>query len=223
MSSVDKYAYTSPHNWGLLPTSPHWPKGAPVARSGAYGWLARRMQTFQDPKNIRPSWVFVETAMPFLTESGARTITPDQVEGAVWSAIINEARGIAYFQHNNNDTCDTYSILDCGQPIRDKLTAVHRKIRSLAPAINTQSYRYDFKSGTETMLKTYDGHAYIFAGVGLNQTTGTKTFTLPAGVNGTTVVVEAEGRTLPVVNGRFTDSFANEYSHHVYRVTLGSR
>ena len=158
--------------------------------------------------------------MPFLTESVRRTITPDQVEGAVWSAIINEARGIAYFQHNNNDTCDTYSILDCGQPIRDKLTAVHRKIRSLAPAINTQSYRYDFKSGTETMLKAHNGHAYIFASVGLGQTTGTKTFTLPAGVEGRTIVVEGEGRTLPVAGGRFTDSFPHEYSHHVYRIAL---
>jgi hypothetical protein len=32
---------------------------------------------------------------PFLTDSGARIITPDQIEGAVWSAIIHEARGLA--------------------------------------------------------------------------------------------------------------------------------
>jgi hypothetical protein len=32
---------------------------------------------------------------PFLTDAGARTITPDQSEGAVSSAIIHEAQGLA--------------------------------------------------------------------------------------------------------------------------------
>ena len=63
------------------------------------------MLTFQDPTDSEPKWVFVETARPYLTEPGARTITPEQIEGAVWGAIIHEARGIAYFQHNNNDAC----------------------------------------------------------------------------------------------------------------------
>ena len=40
-SSVDKYAYTSPHNAELLADSPHWPRGAAVARSATYGWLAQ--------------------------------------------------------------------------------------------------------------------------------------------------------------------------------------
>jgi hypothetical protein len=32
---------------------------------------------------------------PFLTDFGARIITPDQIEGAVGSAIIYEVRGLA--------------------------------------------------------------------------------------------------------------------------------
>ena len=151
-SSVDNYAYTSPHNAELLADSPHWPRGAAVARSATYGWLARRMRTFQDPKRIRPTWVFVETAKPYLTEPGARTITPEQIEGAVWAAITNEARGIIYFQHNNNEACATYSIVDCGPALRNRLASVHAKIRRLAPVINTQSYRWDFHSGADTML-----------------------------------------------------------------------
>jgi hypothetical protein len=219
-SSVDKYAYTSPHNAELIAGSPHWPRGAAVARSATYGWLARRMRTFQDPRRIRPTWVFVETAKPYLTEAGARTITPEQVEGAVWAAITNEARGIVYFQHNNDSRCATYSIVDCGPALRNRLASVHAEIRRLAPVLNTQSYRWNFRSGTDTMLKRHGGSAYVFASLGVRDEPGTKTFTLPGGVNGATVAVVGEGRTLPVRNRRFTDTFARESSHHVYRVSL---
>ena len=161
-----------------------------------------------------------------VTVRGGRVIALDEIEGAVWSAIAHEARGIAYFQHNNAtapECTELYSIVECGQALRNKLAAINAKIRSLAPVLNTQSYRYNFSSGTDTMLKTYNGYAYIFASIGVKQTPGTKTFRLPAGVNGTSVFVEREGRTLPVVNRRFTDEFANEYSHHVYRIPLGAR
>ena len=106
-----------------------------------------------EPEGLRPAWAFVETAMPLLGEAGARTITPKQMEGAVWQAIIHEARGVAYFPQNN-DACGGYSILyvdsqtsTCLQQLQtrqNKLVAMHAKIRSLAPVINTQSYVWNF-------------------------------------------------------------------------------
>jgi hypothetical protein len=239
--------------------------------SAAYGWIVDQMRIFQkaepspgdpppaEPEGLRPAWAFVETAMPLLGEAGARTITPEQMEGAVWQAIIHEARGVAYFPHNN-DACGGYSILyvdsqtsTCLQQLQarqNKLIAMHAKIRSLAPVINTQSYVWNFSddgiasNNSDTMLKTYNGYAYIFAGIGLeytgrdqsqcniinleqvcqalgtNQPTGTKNFILPAGVTGTTVEVVGENRIIPVVNGQFTDNFPNEYTHHVYKIAL---
>lgn len=219
-ASADKYTYTSPHVWDIVTDSPDWPKGAPVPRAASYGWQVDQMKRFQDRAHLRPIWAFVETAQPLLDESGARTITPDQLEGAVWSAIIHEARGVAFFQHNNNGSCGNYSLIDCGPALRAKVTALTAQIRTLAPVINSQSYAYDFENGTDTMLKTYDGAAYVFAGLGLLDPTGSKTFRLPPGVSGTSVTVVGENRTIPVVNGSFTDSFAAEYSHHVYRVGL---
>jgi hypothetical protein len=70
------------------------------------------------------------------------------------------------------------------------------------------------------MLKTWNGSAYVFAMIDGSSTPGSRTFTLPAGVSGTTVEVVGENRTLPVTGKSFTDSFANEFSYHVYRVTL---
>ena len=221
VSSVDKYAYTSPHVQGIIPDSPDWPKGAKVASSATYGWLASQLASFGDPAHRKPSWVFVETGKPFLTESGAKMIKPEQIEGAVWSAIIHEARGIAYFQHNNDKSCGVYSLLQCDPAIGNRVKIVNAKIAALSPVINTQSYVWEFGAGVDTMLKTYDGDAYIFAGVGLNQSVGQETFTLPSGVGGTSVTVVGENRTIPVANGRFTDFFANEWTTHVYRVSIG--
>ena len=217
-SSVDKYGYTSPHVQWLLPQSPRWPSGAAPASSGTYGWLAQQMASFQDPAVLRPHGTFVETAKPYLTESGATTIGLNQIEGAVWGAIRNEARSISYFQHNN-DGCGNYSLVDCSQALKDRVTSVNAKVRSLAPVLNTQSYRHDFRAGVETMLKAHGGSLYVFAGIGLNQAPGTKTFTLPAGVAGTVEVV-GENRTLPINGGTFTDTFAAEFSNHVYRVRI---
>jgi len=219
-ASADKYTYTSPHLWSIVPRSPDWPKGASVARAASYGWQVDQMKRFQDPSNPRPIWTFIETAMPLLDEAGAQTITPDQLEGAIWSAIIHEARGVAFFQHNNNGKCGVYSLLDCGSALQSKVTSVTSTIRTLAPVINTQSYEYDFANGTDTMLKTYGGDAYIFADIGLQDSTGSKTFALPSGITGSTVTVVGEGRSIPVVDGKFTDNFASEYTHHIYRITL---
>ena len=165
-ASADKYTYTSPDVGDIVPDSPDWPDGATVASAASYGWQVDQMKRFQDPAHLRPIWTFVETAEPYLTESGGRTITPDQIEGAVWSAIIHEARGIAFFQHNSDERCGAYSLIDCGADLQTRVTALTTQVRTLAPVINTQSYDFDFGSGTDTMLKTYADNAYVFADLG---------------------------------------------------------
>jgi hypothetical protein len=136
----------------------------------------------------------------------------------VWNAIIHGAAGISYFQHNNNGTCGTYSILQCGAALTQKITAIDAQVQSLAPVINTQSYKWNFGPGLDTSLKVSGGSAYIFAMT--DGSTGSKTFTLPKGVNGPVQVV-GENRTITPSSGTFTDSFAAEYTHHIYRIPLG--
>lgn len=218
-SSVDKYAYTSPHVQGLLPASRDWPAGAAPKSAGAYGWLEDQMERFQDPAKIRPNWVFIETAKPYLTEAGATSITVPQIGNAVWASIVHGANGIAYFQHNN-DGCGNYSLVDCSQALRDGVKAINAQVTSLATVINTQSYVWNFNAGVDTMLKVHDGSAYVFTSLGLNQTVGAKTLTLPADVTGTTVEVVGEGRSLTVSGGKFTDTFDAEGAHHIYKIAL---
>ncbi len=220
-ASADKYAYTSPAVQNLLSISPRWPAGANPESAAAYGWQVDQMRSFHVNPGDRPVWAFIEAGRPYLTEAGAGTITPDQMEGAVWSSIIHEARGVTFFRHDNSGrSCASYNILLNCADVRAKVMAVTADLRALAPVINSQSYVWGFGPGTDAMLKAYNDAAYIFAGIGLLDSPGSKTFTLPPGVTGTTVEVLGEGRTLPVVDGEFTDAFAAEYTHHVYRVVL---
>jgi hypothetical protein len=217
VSSVDKYAYTSPDARSVMTGSPSWPAGKNPATASAYGWLQDRMETFMSPVGSKPNWVFVETARPYLSEPGATTITGNQIEGAVWNAIIHGAAGIAYFQHNN-DGCGNYSLIDCSAELRNKVGAIDAQVRSLAAVINSQSYVWNFGPKLETSLKTKDGSAFIFAMT--DGSTGSRTFTFPAGLTGNVEVV-GEGRTISVTSGKFTDSFGSEFTHHIYRIALG--
>ncbi len=218
VTSVDKYAYTSTHVQELLQTSPAWPTGATPASAMAYGWLQDRMETFSSPQASKPNWVFVETAKPLLTEETATTINVEQIEGAVWNAIIAGASGIAYFQHNNNDECGMYSLVECSAALRSKVTAINDQVTSLAKLLNSPSYSWNFGPGLQTALKADRQAVYIFAMT--DGGTGTRSFALPDDVAGTTVEVVGEDRTIPITNGMFEDTFDAEYTHHIYRVAL---
>ncbi|MDP9936737.1 hypothetical protein J2T11_003105 [Paenarthrobacter nicotinovorans] len=220
-ASVDNYSYTSPHVAYEFGRSSSWPSGANVASAASYGWQVDRMRFYQAAPGIHPNWVFVESARPYLSEAGARTITPEQMEGAMWSGIIHEARGISIFQHNNDSQFGNYSLVDIPADRKAKIKDALGRIQALAPVLNTQSYVWDAgAAGVDTLLKAKDGSAYLFAGIGLNGATGSKTFTLPAGITGTQVEVVGENRSIPVQGGKFTDSFANEYTHHIYKITI---
>ena len=73
--------------------------------------------------------------------------------------------------------------------------------------------------GLEVMAKDYNGQFYIFADTrdSETQTNIPATFTI-ADHNATSVTVVNENRTIPVVNGVFTDTFATAATVHIYQV-----
>ena len=93
-------------------------------------------------------------------------------------------------------------------------------VHELAPVLNTQSYAWDAGAGLDTMLKVHDGAAYLFAMVDGSQSPGERTLRLPHVVDGTQAEVLFEGRSLPVTDGALVDTFAEEFSWHVYRIPL---
>lgn len=223
-AAVDQYVYTSSVVRGNVEASPYWPVGVSAKCAAAYGWLVDQMHSFHGATK-KPVFITIETAEPLLFSGETEVIPIEHFEGAVWAAICHEARGIMLFQHNS-DTTDYpfYSVTETSSARRAQVEAVLDKVHSLASAINTQSYVHDFgDADIFTMLKTYDGHAYIFAHVALGGSPGAgKTFSLPAGINGTTAEVVGESRNISITAGSFTDTFAAEYTHHVYKIPLAA-
>lgn len=221
-TSADMYWYTDP--WMCPGPGEPLPLGVPAAtcrRAANYGLTVDRMRYLDGLDGKRqPIYGFVEDGHPF-TQSTAPTITADQIAGAVMSSLIHEARGIIYFNHNFGGSCISQHVLrdQCGDAVRPTVAKVNSEINSLAPVLNTQSYKWTFNSSVDTMLKAYDGSFYIFAMPGRSGGTGTQKLTLPAGLTGSTAEVMFEGRSVPISGGAIQDDFAKESSYHIYKIT----
>jgi len=140
------------------------------------------------------------------------------MEGAVWQSIVHGARGIVFFNHSFGGACQSQHVLqECGAAMRDRVTSVTARIRSLAPVLNSQSYTWNGGSGVTTMLKKVGGSWYLVASLAQQSAAGSKTLNVPV-VSGTASVV-GENRTVPIVNGQMVDSFASSNVMHVYQTT----
>jgi hypothetical protein len=69
------------------------------------------------------------------------------------------------------------------------------------------------------MLKAQDGSFYIFAMPGRSGGTGSQKLTLPEGLHGASAEVLFENRTVSIANSVIQDTFAKEFSYHVYKIT----
>lgn len=89
---------------------------------------------------------------------------------------------------------------------------------SNASILELPRIEWDFSPQLDIMLKADDGYAYIFAMT--EGTSGERTFTLPKGTNGDTDEVLCEDRTIEINGKKFTDSFAEEFSYHIYKLKI---
>lgn len=231
--SLDMYWYTVAYcNWtpfrGDIYLNPVNQANCRTASSYGKTVKSLRQQDAADGK-LQPIWQFVENLNggpgggPFVAD-----ITGGQLKGAVMSSLINEARGLVYFNQSLNGPCQGGSIFRqsevtpnfCGASQVAAAKEVNNQVKQLAPILNSQSYQYSFGTGLDTMLKTYGGSAYLFAMVDGSSKPGNRDFQLPAGLTASSIEVMFENRKLPVEgNGHFSDNFANEYSYHVYKIT----
>lgn len=171
----------------------------------------------------------------------AHHITPPEFNWAVWSSLIHGARGIGYFVYVNDHTGGQFShSIQAGQSISmwDQAIVTNNLIISLAPVLNSpfalnyltavspNGYLFPayesgwLNGGIEACVKWYGNKFYIFATTRYSRTvTGTSaTFTLNSNVTSTQVTVLGESRTISISGHQFTDTFANAWTVHIYRV-----
>lgn len=227
--SIDQYFYTVPQcGWSnyrdaYIIAVPQ----ATCRTSSSYGKTVSMLRRRDATDNkLQSTWQFVELMAPEGPEKGFTPISGDQVKGAVMSSIINEARGIIYFNQSFSGPCPSGNIIRqsqvtagfCSDGQVAAAKTVNAQIKQLAPVINTQSYAYSFGSGLNTMVKYLDGSAYVFAMT--DGTGGGRKFTLPAGIHAKSAQVMFENRTIPITGDTWSDTFAHEYSYHVYKIDL---
>jgi hypothetical protein len=187
----------------------------------------------------KPVIVDVETGCPFIGQDSCTT--PDAMIAAAWQALIAGARGILWFQHNFGGPCVDYrtildgsnpesSMYDCqqtpGVTEHDVVLAL-KEFNSLVNSLNTVLLSpfadgYVSSDGDVSYMAKYlNGTFYIFAASGKpgipppdNQRVS---FSI-TGARKCSVNVLNEDRSIPVLNGKFSDVFCNDTSVHVYRV-----
>lgn len=231
--SMDMYWYTVPY-CSLSPYRDNYlvPIEQEFCRTASsYGKSVKAMRVRdQADGKLQPIWQFVENFNGGPEgEPLVATIRPEQLEGAVMSSLINEARGIVYFNQSLSGNCRSGNVFRESQVTpgfcaAEQVAAAGRingKIRDLAEVLNTQSYSYDFGGGLQTMLKVYDGSAYVFAMIDGSHAPGDRDFRLPAGITGRTIDVLYENRNISAkADGTFVDSFPHEAAYHIYKVGL---
>ena len=218
--SIDAYYYTNTGPSCYTSTVYGLVKSGECPKAADYGMDVRKELALVPGK---PVWNYVEVGS---TVKDGTTITPAKLGGAVWSSIINGAMGIDYFIEDTGlkacqGTGNLIRETSCPAAVAatSEIAHVDSQIKALAPVLNTQSFRYTFNHSLDTMLKYKDGSYYIFAMPGLKGGAGSYTLHLPPGLSASKAEVVDEGRTIPIANHAFTDSFAAEYSYHIYRIT----
>ena len=197
---------------------------AECRRAANYGTTVDRLRSLVSPARSKPIWNFIEDGHPF-TESDAPTITGPQIRAAVWHSLIAGARGIIYFNHNFGGSCQSQHVLrdSCGTAIRPTVKATNEQVTRLAPVLNAP-FADNFLTNTgnvRQMAKYQGGQFYVFAG-NKDNSAATATFSAPCVGNATATVVD-ESRTIPIVNGSWSDSFADGNAIHIYRIDGGSQ
>lgn len=184
-----------------------------------YGLSTKHVRSLVQPRASMPVWNFVEVGQPFAEEDDA-TITGPQLRAAVWSSIINGARGITYFSHSFGGPCKSYNLLrdQCGNAIRGDFAAVNKQIGQLAPVLNAPFVDgYARSDGPiDLAVKRYDGSNYLLVG-STRDAPADSAITLSCG-NAESVEVIDENRTIPIIDRTFRDTFADGNAVHLYRI-----
>lgn len=173
------------------------------------------------PNTQKPMWAWIETTK--ISSSSAGKPTPEQVRSEVWIALVHGAKGIGYFTHSWDPTYVSGAVLT-DMPMVEAITALNYQISALAPVLNSPDLlgyatRSSSNAGVpiDILVKSYGAEHYIFT-VAMRGGNTTGTFTV---TSGTMVEVLGENRTIPIINGQFSDNFS-AYGVHLYKITGSS-
>jgi len=150
--------------------------------------------------------------------------TPSQTRSEVWLALIHGANGITYFIDSWNPSFREDAIFENPTMVA-AVTAVNAQITSLAPELNSANIvdlvsvaSSNASAPLDSMVKANGTTLYVFAAIS-RAGTATGSFTIQGMKGNGSVDVVGEGRSIRVVAGKFSDTFAAN-DVHIYSVDL---
>jgi hypothetical protein len=179
---------------------------------------------YSDLSGGKPQWAFIETSaqkLSWIQGGNARGVTPAEFRGEVWDAIINGAKGVAYFPQQIGSG---FRFDMTPADVVSEMTTQNSRIQSLARVLNASSNPTADKIAMASSLlegarKTYDGDQYFFILNMSGKALTDQAVALP-GLSGLSRVdVFGEGRDLGFANGQLVDQF-DPWEMHVYHADL---
>ncbi len=192
----------------------------PVNEGVPLWWIGKGVERLREwAQYHKPVWAWIETT----AYNGGPKPAPDDVRAEVWMALIHGAMGVGYFCHVFKPETNEAALLS-DPDMRDAVAELNRRIRDLAPVLNTPSVANGVAVTSSNsavpidyMLKRWGGATYLFA-MG-SRPAGETTAKFQLSGAPATVVAEAigESRSIPVQAGVFEDRF-KDYQIHLYRI-----
>jgi hypothetical protein len=169
-------------------------------------------QWYPQKRNI----AYIETSNQDLTFVGPqeRGVTPDELRGEVWDAVIHGATGVVYFPQ-----ALTHFNYDATPPdVAAEMTVQNARLAKYGTALLTTENPAGTSisaSGIETCWRIYNGKKYYFS-LNLSPTAVNNVNLATTGLNPSqSLVVDGEGRNVTLQNGNIVENF-KPFECHVY-------
>ncbi|MEN8118172.1 MAG: hypothetical protein ABFS16_14400 [Bacteroidota bacterium] len=188
-----------------------------------YSYIGYGMDNMMRWAHGKPTWMAIATTR--IRKFGLMP-NGDNVQSAVWMAIIHGAKGIVYFSHGFYPKLDETGLLN-NKPVAEAVKKMNAQITELAPVINSPNVEglvkvaeRPFEQTVDLMVKKYNGDYYIFT-IEANGEQFSTSLILDKKIQGKKVEVLYEGRTIDVQDGTFSDTFTKKegFTHHIYRIS----
>jgi hypothetical protein len=209
-------------------------------RAANYGRTVTRMRKLAGPD--QPVWNFVEVGGPWgesrdscsgVADTCSEYIKPREISAAVVHSYLAGARGVVYFNHTFGGVAQSQHALrePYYAPQRAEVARINSVMAQVAPWINGWFVDFNGSSpgeldiaGNVLASARWDGARFlIIAGHAGSRTDGevTATLSVPCVGDAVATVIE-EHRTVLVVKGVISDSFADGLTTHIYRIDGGA-
>jgi hypothetical protein len=201
----------------------------PTHRYGVWAYASQvgRMRELTDDR--KPVWLIVET-----TSQTPAQPTTSNVRKAVWAGLIAGARGLVFFDHRfaSDFVTQDFAAMLNDSAMSAAITALATRLQSLGEALlgadtglvtewTSSNVTSGPQGGTFGVPMHYTTradaiHEYLFA-QGIRAGATTATFTVPSWAGDTLTVLDESRTVVCDGSGVFTDTFAADFTYHLYQ------